>query len=329
LVAPLAGVLAGLAVGALLILIAGADPVAAYAVMLKGAFGGPRQIEETLLKTAPLLLMGLGLTAAFRARVWNIGGEGQYYIGALFGGTIALTFPGWPRPLLIAAMLLGGAIGGILWAALAGLLKVRRGMSEIISTLMLNYIAILLVQYVARGPLQQPGGYLPESAQFVQAARMPILLGNRIHLGVFLALLFIPIVYALLWSTPLGFRLRAVGSRASVARYAGINVERIILFALTFSGALAGLAGIIEVSTLHTRLKGDISGGYGFSGILVALLGRMHPVGVAIASLFFAALTIGAQTMHVVYGLPDALASAIQAIVVLCVLAADALAHRR
>ncbi len=329
LVAPLAGVLAGLAVGALLILIAGADPVAAYAVMLKGAFGGPRQIEETLLKTAPLLLIGLGLTAAFRARVWNIGGEGQYYIGALFGGTIALTFPGWPRPLLIAAMLLGGAIGGILWAALAGLLKVRRGMSEIISTLMLNYIAILLVQYVARGPLQQPGGYLPESAQFVQAARMPILLGNRIHLGVFLALLFIPIVYALLWSTPLGFRLRAVGSRASVARYAGINVERIILFALTFSGALAGLAGIIEVSTLHTRLKGDISGGYGFSGILVALLGRMHPVGVAIASLFFAALTIGAQTMHVVYGLPDALASAIQAIVVLCVLAADALAHRR
>ena len=145
----------------------------------------------------------------------------------------------------------------------------------------------------------------------------------------FLALLFIPIVYALLWSTPLGFRLRAVGSRASVARYAGISVERIILFALAFSGALAGMAGIIEVSTLHTRLKGDISGGYGFSGILVALLGRMHPVGVAIAALFFAALTIGAQTMHVVYGLPDALATAIQAIVVLCVLAADALVHRR
>jgi len=182
---------------------------------------------------------------------------------------------------------------------------------------------------MARGPLQEPGGYLPESAQFVAAARLPTFFGGRIHLGVFLALVFIPIVYALLWSTPLGFRLRAVGSRASVARYAGISVEKIILFALTFSGALAGLAGIIEVSTLHTRLKADISGGYGFSGILVALLGRMHPVGVAVASLFFAALTIGAQTMHVIYGLPDALASAIQAIVVLCVLGADALAHRR
>ena len=327
--APVAGVIVGLGIGALLILIAGANPLAAYAVMLHGAFGGPRQIEETLLKTAPLLLMGLGLSVAFRARVWNIGGEGQYYIGALVGGTIALTFPGWPRPLLIAAMLIGGVVGGILWAMVAGLLKVRRGMSEIISTLMLNYIAILLVQYVARGPLQQPGGYLPESAQFVQAARMPIVLGDRIHIGVLLSLLFVPIVYALLWLTPLGFRLRAVGSRASVARYAGISVEKIILFALAFSGALAGLAGIIEVSSLHTRLKGDISGGYGFSGILVALLGRMHPVGVAVASLFFAALTIGAQTMHIVYGLPDALAGAIQAIVVLCVLAADALVHRR
>jgi simple sugar transport system permease protein len=133
----------------------------------------------------------------------------------------------------------------------------------------------------------------------------------------------------LIWSTPLGFRLRAVGERASVARYAGIPVEKMILLALAFSGALAGLAGVIEVSTLHTRLKGEISGGYGFSGILVALLGRMHPAGVAAAALFFAALTIGAQSMHVVYGLPDALANAIQAVVVLSVLAVDALAHRR
>ena len=158
--APVAGVIVGLLIGALLILLAGADPLAAYAVMARGAFGGTRQIEETLLKAAPLLIMGLGLTAAFRARVWNIGGEGQYYIGALFGGAIALTFPGWPRPLLITAMLVGGVAGGVLWAAIPGLLKVRRGMSEIISTLMLNYIAILFVQYVARGPLQEPGGYL-------------------------------------------------------------------------------------------------------------------------------------------------------------------------
>jgi simple sugar transport system permease protein len=272
-------------------------------------------------------MMGLGLSVAFRARVWNIGGEGQYYIGALVGGAIGLTFGDWPRPLLIVAMLAGGVAGGLLWALLAGLMKVRRGVSEIISTLMLNYIAILFVQYMARGPLQEPGGYLPESAQLVAAARLPALTG-RIHLGVVIAVLLIPLVYALVWSTPLGFRLRAVGERASVARYAGIKVEKMILFALAFSGALGGLAGIIEVSTLHTRLKGEISGGYGFSGILVALLGRMHPAGVAVAALFFAALTIGAQSMHVVYGLSDALANAIQAVVVLSVLAVDALARR-
>ncbi len=327
--APVAGALVGLLIGALLIRIAGADVLDAYTTMVRGAFGGSRQLTETILKAAPLLLVGLGLTVAFRARVWNIGGEGQYYMGALLGGVIALTFSDWPRPLLLVAMLLAAAVGGALWALLAGVLKVRWGMSEIISTLMLNYIAILLIEYMARGPLQEPGGYLPESAQFVPAARMPVILGSRIHLGVVLTVLLVPVVYALLWSTPLGFRLRAVGSRPSVARYAGINVERAILFVMAFSGVLIGLAGIIEVSTLHTRLKGDITGGYGFSGILVALLGRMHPVGVAVASILFAALIIGAEAMHVVSGLPDALADAIQAVIVLSVLAVDALARRR
>ena len=202
-------------------------------------------------------------------------------------------------------------------------------MNVIISTLMPNYIAILLIQYLARGPLQEPGGYLPETAQFVRAARLPGLFGSRIHIGVVLAGLLVPVIYALLWGTPLGFRLRAVGSKESVARYAGFNVEWNILFALALSGALAGLAGIIEVSTLHTRLKPDISGGYGFSGILVALLGRLHPVGVLVASVFFAALIIGAQTMHILAELPETLADAIQAVVVLSVLAVDALAHRR
>lgn len=326
--APVWGALVGLLIGAVLILIAGADPLATYGTMLRGAFGGPRQLTETLLKAAPLLLMGLGLAAAFRARVWNIGGEGQYTMGALTGGLLALWFQRLPAALLLPLMLLAGAAGGALWALVAGWLKIKRGMNEIISTLMLNYIAILLMQYLVRGPLQEPGGYLPVSAQFVAAARLPVLIpGTRIHVGVLLSVAFIPVVYALLWRTPLGFRLRAVGSRASVARYAGMDVARITLFALAFSGALAGLTGLIEVSTLHTRLRGDITGNYGFSGILVALLGRMHPVGVALAAVFFAALIIGAQSMHVISGLPAALADAIQAVIVLSVLAADAIAH--
>ncbi|HMQ54035.1 MAG TPA: ABC transporter permease [Anaerolineae bacterium] len=325
---PLIGIAVGLLIGAVLIRLAGAEVGTAYTAMLRGAFGGQRQLTETALKAAPLLLVGLGLTVAFRARVWNIGGEGQYFMGALFGSVAALTLSTWPAVLLIPIMLLLGAIGGALWALVAGLLKVKQGMNVIISTLMLNYIAILLVQYLSRGPLQDPNGFLPETAQFVAAARLPTLFDSRIHLGVVLALLLAPLVYLLLWRTPLGFRLRAVGSRESVARYAGIKVEWSILFVLAFSGALAGLAGLIEVSTLYTRLKGEISGGYGFTGILVALLGRMHPLGVVLAALFFAALTIGAQSMHIVSGIPHALADAIQAVIVLSVLAVDALVQR-
>lgn len=322
---PVLGAGLGLLVGAGLILLAGADPIVAYGALLEGAFGGQRQLTETILKATPLLIMSLGLILAFKARVWNIGGEGQYFIGALFGSVIALQFSELPPALLITAMLLAGALGGALWGLIPALLRTKRGISEIISTLMLNYVAIFLIEYIARGPLKDPNGFLPETAQFIQAARLPRLLETRLHIGVIIALILIPVVYVLIWHTPLGFRLRAIGARASVARFAGINVEWGIIFALLFSGALAGLVGLMEVSYLHTRLKGAISGGYGFTGILVALLGRLHPVGALLAAIFFAALSIGANSMHTITGLPATLTDAIQAIVVLCVLGTDAL----
>lgn len=326
---PILGVIVGLIIGAILIIIAGANPIGAYQVMINGAFGGSRQLIATILKTGPILLIGLGLTAAFRAKVWNIGAEGQYFMGALLGGVIGLYFDHLPRILLIFAMLLGGIIGGSIWALIPAVLKIKRGMNEIISTLMLNYIAIFFLTYLTRGPLQDPDGFLPVSAQLDRVARLPQYFGTRIHFGIFLGLVLIPLVYVLLWSTPLGFHLRAVGERSSVAKYAGVHVNWIITFAIVFSGALAGLAGIIEVSAIHTRLKPDISVGYGFTGILVALLGRMNPIGVAFASFFFASLTIGVEAMHVVYRLPITLAQAIQAIVVLSVLGIDALIQRR
>jgi simple sugar transport system permease protein len=183
---------------------------------------------------------------------------------------------------------------------------------------------VLFVEYMARGPLRDPNGFLPESALLSEAARLPVVLSPRIHLGIFLALALVPLVYVLVWRTPLGFRLRMIGSNPNVARFAGVNVSSGILFALLFSGALAGMAGMIEVSTLHMRIKGAISGGYGFSAILVALLGRMHPVGILLAAIFFAALSIGAESMHTVSGLPAALSQVIQALIVLFVLGADA-----
>jgi len=202
-------------------------------------------------------------------------------------------------------------------------------MNEIISTLMLNYIAVLFVTYLARGPLQEPGGVLPNSAKFDPNTQLPVFPDTNIHLGVFLAFLIVPLVYVLLWKTPLGFKLRAVGSRASVAEYAGISVNKTILTAMLISGGLAGLSGITEVLMIHTRLKSTISGGYGFSAVLVALLGRMNPFGVVLASFFFAALIIGAQTMNVLYGLPPELADAIQAVIVLSVLGIDAWSRLR
>lgn len=327
--APVLGVLVGLLIGAVLIWISGADPLEAYTIMFKGAFGGQRQITETLLKTCPILLIALGLTVAFRTRVWNIGGEGQYYMGALFGGLVALYLFKLPQPILWICLLLAGVLGGMVWALIPAVFKIRFGMNEIISTLMLNYIAILFMIYLTRGPLQEPGGVLPVSAKFNPVTQLPVIPGTRIHLGVILAFLLVPVVYILLWKTPLGFRLRAVGSRASVAQYAGISVNRAILTALLISGGMAGLAGIIEVLAIHTRLKGSITGGYGFSAVLVALLGRMNPFGVAVASIFFAGLIIGAETMHVLSGLPPELADAIQAVIVLSVLAVDAWARLR
>lgn len=325
--APIIGIIGALVAGAILLLLANANPMEAYSVLFRGAFGGTRQLQETILKAVPLALVGLGLSVALRANIWNIGGEGQFFMGALVGSVLPLLAPHLPASVLIPAMLLLGLFGGGLWAGIAAWLKLTRGMNEIISTLMLNYIALFLIQYVARGPLQDPNGYYPESAQFVQAAQLPQVLG-RLHIGVFLALLLVPLTYLLVWRTPLGFKIRAVGSHLNVARAAGIRPSTIITFALVFSGALAGLAGIIEVSYLHTRLKGTISGGYGFTGILVALLARMHPFGIVFVAIFFAGLTIGAEAMQTVLQVPRALADTIQALVVLFVLAADALSKR-
>lgn len=327
--APLVGASIGLLFGAILIWLAGDDPRTAYGVMLEGAFGGTRQITETILKAAPLLIMGLGLTVAFRSKMWNIGGEGQYFMGALAGFIVGHAFQdSLPAGLLIPLMLLASMLGGAIWAGIAVLLKIRFGISEIITTIMLNFIAEFFILYLAREPMKDPESFLPQTAALHGAARLPTILGTRVHGGVIIAVLLVPIVYFLLWKMPLGFRIRAIGSNQTVAKYAGMNVIVGLSFAMMFSGALAGLTGAIEVSALHTRLQDGISGGYGFTGILVALLGRLHPVGVLISAFFFAALSNGAQTMHGIYGLPISLAQVIQGLIVLFVLAADALARR-
>lgn len=327
-IAPILGAGFALVLGGILISLTGKNPFQAYSVMLLGAFGGSRQLTETMLKATPLLLIALGLTVAYRARVWNIGAEGQYYLGALVGSIIALNFTHLPGWILIPLMLGAGALGGMLWSSLAGILYLRFGVNLIISTLMLNYIGILLVQYAARVPLRDPEGFLPESAQFAAQAQIPTLPGTRIHWGVVLALALVGLTALLLWRTPWGFKLRAVGAQASVARSVGIPVNRYILLALLISGGLAGMAGLIEVSTAFARLKGSISASYGFSAILVALLGRLQPWGVLLTAILFSALGIGAEALQVQLQVPVAVAQVIQSLFVLFVLAGDAIARR-
>src|SRR5215831_8806585 len=322
---PLVGVLLALLVGAVLILLVHVDPVTAYSALIKGAVGGPRQLTETALVAAPLLIIGLGLTVVFRSQVWNIGAEGQYTVGALAGGIVSLALPSVPSVMLVALMLLAGLLGGALWAGLAALLKVRYRISEIISTLMLNYVAYDLLLFIARVPFKDPSSNLPQSARLVP---MPTLPGSILHIGVIIGLILVPIIYVLLFKMPIGLKWRAVGSNPNVARFAGIQVERTAISALVFSGALAGLAGIIQASTIIGRLKDGISGGFGFTAILVALLGRLHPVGVLFAAMFFAVLNNGAEAMSISANVPVAIATVIQALVVLFMLGGDALARR-
>ncbi|MEM1309383.1 MAG: ABC transporter permease [Cyanobacteria bacterium P01_H01_bin.153] len=326
--APIIGGLIALLLSSVLIQISGANPLEAYSVLVLGAFGGSRQITETILKATPLLLIGLGLTIAFRARVWNIGAEGQYHVGGLLGGIVALSFPALPSIVLLPLMLGAGVLGGLFWSGVAGLLHLKRGLNLIICTLMLNYIGILAVQYAARVPLRDADGFLPESAQFAEAAQIPQLFSSRLHLGVVLALLLVGVTYVLLWRSALGFRLRAVGAQINVARSMGIRTSQHILTALMMSGALAGLAGVIEVSYTYTRLKQSISDSYGFTAILVTLLGQMHPLGVLVASVLFSALVIGAQSLNVSLQIPAAVAGVVQALLVLGVLAGQAIAQR-
>jgi general nucleoside transport system permease protein len=326
--APLLGILVALLISSLLIALSGVNPLQAYSVLVMGAFGGSRQITETLLKATPILIIALGLTLAFRAQVWNIGAEGQYHLGALLTGILALTLPNLPAGVMIPALMGAGLLGGLLWSAVAGGLLLKRGVNLIIGTLMLNYVAILLVQYVARSPLRDPQGFLPETARFSAAAQLPRLFGSRLHLGVLLALLLVGLTYLLLWRTPLGFRLRAVGANPAVAKSVGISPERHILIALLISGALAGLAGALEVSYTYTRLKPNISDGYGFTGILVALLGQLSPLGALVAALLFSALVVGAQALNVSLQVPTAVAGVLQALLVLGVLAGHAIAKR-
>jgi ABC-type uncharacterized transport system permease subunit len=332
---PLCAVGLALAVGALLLLALGASPIVAYGSMLEGAFGSDAAIFRTLTRATPLMLIAVGICIAFRARVINIGAEGQLFIGAASATAFALwTGESLPPLVAVAATLVVGALGGALWGAVPGVLKARFDVNEILTTIMMNQIAVQLLFYLLSGPMIDPeqirqGTRIPQSAQLPDATWLPRLAPpSQLHAGIFIAIASAIVIYILLWRTTLGYRIRAVGLSRDAAQYAGIAVPRYVALALVLSGGLAGLAGAVEVTGVTHRMVEGFAVGYGFSGIVVALFGRLHPYGAIPSAFLFGAMLVGAERMQRTVQVPSATVIALQGLIVIFVVSSELLVRR-
>lgn len=332
---PFFATILALVVGAVLLTILGVNPLTAYGSLLRGAFGTVSGFTQTLAKSTPLLLVALGICIAFRGGVINIGGEGQIIIGAVAAAAVALALPTLPGVLLVPLTLGAGVAGGAVWGGIAGVLKARFGVNEILSTVMLNAIALQLMNFLLRGPMLDPeqiaaGTNIPQSATLPdQVWLLRLVPRTLLHAGLVLAVILAVVVFIFLWRTTIGFRIRAVGLNPSAARYAGIPVRRYMALALILSGAFAGLAGAVEVTGVHHRMIEGLSGGYGFSGIVAALFGKLHPLGAIPASIIFGGLLVGADKMQRTVQVPSSLVVAINGLIVLFVVASDYFVRRR
>jgi simple sugar transport system permease protein len=330
-VALAAGAAAGVA--ALVLWAIGASPAATFLVILTGPLQDLFTFTEVLVRAVPLILVALGVAISFRSGILNIGAEGQILIGILAATGVALAFPQLPRAVLLPLCLVAGAAGGAVWGGIAGVLRARLDVNEILSTVMLNYIAAQLYTFMLRGPMIDPaelmtGSGTPQSMRLPRAAWLERLVpGTRIHTGLLVALVLVGLVWLLLWRTTLGFRMRAAGSGSKAARYAGIPVERALVVAMLLAGGFAGLAGAIEVQGVHHRAIEAISSGYGFAAIVVALFGGLHPLGIVPAAVFFGLLLVGADMTQRSAGVPANMILVLQGAIILAIVSARMYLH--
>jgi general nucleoside transport system permease protein len=314
---------------AIILVLSGVNPVIAYGVMLKGAFGSIRGIADTLVKTTSLLLVGLAVVVAFKCRVWSIGAEGQLYMGALGGTLIGISIIGSVPVLGVVAMVAAGFVFGGSFGLIPAALKVKLGINETIVTVLLNFVVFLFIAYLLHGPLKDPNTvFNPYSPIIFPQSQLPIVLPHtRLHAGIIIAALATVAVYILLSKTKIGFEIKSVGENIKAARYAGMNVAKSSFITMGISGGLAGITGAVLVSGVQHLLIEGLSPGYGFIAVIIALLSRNNPFGVAIAAFFFAALMSGSEVMYRTLGIPSSFATTLQALVLVFVLIGELFAH--
>ncbi len=326
---PLLAVFTAMLTGGVVIALAGGNPIAAYVGLFQGAFGSARALSETAVWSTPYIFAGLAVSLTFRGGLFNIGAEGQLAFGAVAAAWVGYALPevlGLSLPPIVHLPLAIGAgiVVGAIWAAIPGALKAYTGGHEVINTIMMNYISLNLVSYLLNGPMKDPDplNVIARTPLIDESARIPpIVEPLRIHWGFPLAFLIACLVWWLLWRTTLGFEIRTVGTNIEAARYAGIRVKRILVLTMALSGALAGLAGAIEVTGLNYRHELGFSIGYGFDAIAIALLGKTHPLGVVLAALLFGAMRNGATRMQFLTQIPVDIISVIQGLILLFVAA--------
>ena len=328
---PLIALLATIIFGIALFSLNGKPPILALETLFISPITTLYGLTEIAVKATPILLIAVGLAICFQGKIWNIGAEGQFTIGAIFGSAIAIFFPNIDNYSLLLLCLLAGIFGGGIWASIPALLKVRFNANEILTSLMLNYVAISLLNYSVRGALKDPEGFnFPESVIFSKFAILPPLITeSRLHLGVLFALLAAIIASVIMSRSQFGFSIRVIGESQQAADYAGINHKKIIWQTLLISGSLAGLAGVCEVNGLIGQLRTTISPGYGYAAIIAAFIGRLNPLLIILSSLLLAQLYVGSELLQIKLGFPFALVSVFQGILFFFLLAADLLIYNR
>lgn len=328
---PALALMATVVLGSMLALLAGANPFATLGLILKGAAGSRFALLETLNRATPLIFTGLAVAVAFRAKLWNIGAEAQLYAGAVMAVLLGTGALGWPSGLLLPAMAGAAMLAGALVLLGPAILKVRFGVDEVVTTLLFNFIVLLFVSMLLEGPLKDPMGMgWPQSSRLLPEARLPrIVEGLRLHWGFALALIAAGLVWLIQTRTTLGYEMRAVGLNRQAAEFAGIPVGRVVLKTALLSGGLAALAGFSEVAGLKGNLTLDISPGFGYTGIIVAMLALLNPLGVVVTAIFVAGVFVGADSMSRAAGVPSYIANIMLATALLSMVLAIQLSRFR